>query len=73
MPLFTVNVDQRSTVWDRHLYLVEANTKEEAIQKAQEADYLDIIHSEELDRDFEESYWEDSTAEPFKKPYEEKA
>ena len=67
MPLFTVNVDQRSTVLDQHIYLVEAKTKEEAMQKAQNHDYIDIIHSEELDRDFEESYWEDSTAEEFKK------
>jgi hypothetical protein len=58
--LYEVVVDQRSVVFDKIVYIVEAENMGEAIAKCQSGDYEDIAHSEELDRDWQETYWNEA-------------
>lgn len=60
MKRFEIDVEQKFEVIDRVVYFVEANSKEEALARLKNDDYDDIMHSEELDRSYVETYWEDT-------------
>lgn len=60
MKRFEIDVEQKFEVVDRVVYFVEANSKEEALARLKNDDYDDIMHSEELDRSYVETYWEDT-------------
>lgn len=60
MKRFEIDVEQKFEVIDRVVYFVEAETKEEALARLKNDDYDDIIHSEELDRSYIETYWGDA-------------
>jgi hypothetical protein len=60
MKQFEIDVEQKFEVVDRVVYFVNAETKEEALTRLKNDDYDDIMHSEELDRSYIKTYWEDA-------------
>ena len=64
--VYEVVVDQRSVVFDKVVLIVEAESEAEAIHKCQYGEY-DDIDSEEMDRDHEETYWNDVVVEELHK------
>ena len=60
MKRFEIDVEQKFEVVDRVVYFVEAESEEEALIRLKNDDYDDIMHSEELDRSYVETYWDDA-------------
>lgn len=59
MRKFEIDVEQSFNVVDRVVYFVKAETKEEALARLKNNDYDDIMHSEELERSYVKTFWED--------------
>ena len=53
---YEIDVEQKFRVIDRIVYIVKADSKEEALELVKEGKG-DICHSEELERDGHEPYW----------------
>jgi hypothetical protein len=59
MAKFEISVDQKYVVFDKLVLSVEANNEEEALELAQMGEY-ELLHSEEIDRDYEETFWNEA-------------
>ena len=70
MKTFEIRAEHKAIVHDEIVFIVSANSKEEAIQKlkdnSQENDDWDMIHSEELEREDLETLWEEAEIEEIK-------
>ena len=67
MKTFEIRAEHKAIVREEIVFIVNANNKEEAIQKlkdnSHENDDWDMVHSEELEREDLETSWDDAEIE----------